>query len=136
MTAFALLQQHGDFLFRDELETAVLLHPVDLFEFLDRFADGFEVREHAAKPALIHIGHTAELRGGLQGLLGLFLGADEENVLPFRGNLLDEPEGFLETAESNLEINDINAVTLPENILLHLGVPALGLMPEMDSGFE
>jgi hypothetical protein len=41
-------------------------------------------------------------------------------------------EGF----QSLLEIDDVDAVPLDEDELLHLGIPAAGLVPEVDARFE
>src|SRR5207248_8237350 len=35
-----------------------------------------------------------------------------------------------------LQIDDVNAVALAKDVFLHLGVPALGLVPEVDARFE
>ena len=35
-----------------------------------------------------------------------------------------------------LQVNDVDAVALGEDVLCHLGVPAAGLMTEMHAGFE
>src|SRR5262249_56391028 len=50
----------------------------DLAEPLDRLADGLEIREHAAEPALIDEGLMGALGFLLDGLAGGALGADEQ----------------------------------------------------------
>ena len=35
-----------------------------------------------------------------------------------------------------LQVDDVDAVALAEDVVLHLRVPALGLVPEVDAGFE
>ena len=61
------------------LELAVGLAGLELVEQAEALADGHEVGEHAAQPALVDIGHlgAAGLLG--DGLLGLLLGAHEQD---------------------------------------------------------
>jgi len=35
-----------------------------------------------------------------------------------------------------LQVNDVNPVALSEDVFLHLGIPALRLVPEVDARFE
>jgi hypothetical protein len=35
-----------------------------------------------------------------------------------------------------LQVDNVNTVALSEDVFLHLGIPALGLMPEVNSSFE
>jgi len=64
------------------------------------------------------------------------LGADKEHVATigyhFDNRLVSGPielDGFL-------QVDDVDSVTGPENVLFHLGVPALGLVAEMDPGLQ
>src|SRR6185312_9054686 len=70
------------------------------------------------------------------GLLGLPLGAHEENALALRRELLNERGHLVEELESLLQVNDVDAVALAEDVLLHLRVPTPGLVPEVDSGLQ
>src|SRR5205085_5803023 len=70
------------------------------------------------------------------GILRLALGADEQDGAPFRRRLLHELRRVFEHLERLLQVNDVNAVALAEDVFLHLGVPALGLVPEVDARFE
>src|SRR5439155_8328876 len=87
-------------------------------------------------PALVHVEHPAAARLLEHGLLGLLLGADEEHRAPARGQVAHERVRLPELLERLLEVDDVDAVALTEDVLLHLGVPALGLVPEAHSGFE
>jgi hypothetical protein len=44
--------------------------------------------------------------------------------------------GVFEHFQRLLEIDNIDTVTFPEDILFHLRIPALGLVPEVNAGFE
>ncbi len=56
--------------------------------------------------------------------------------MPGGREVRDELGGLLEHLQGLLQVDDVNAVALAEDVLLHLGVPALGLMPEVNSRFE
>ncbi len=95
-----------------------------------------EVREHAAEPAVVHVGHP-DARGLLgHGLLGLLLGADEEDGAAVRDGLLDELVRAVDVRQRLLEVDDVDAVALGEDEALHLRVPTAGLVPEVDTARE
>ena len=112
---------------------------VDLLELLHALhalGDGGEVGQHAAEPAVVHVGH-AHAAGLLRdGLLGLLLGADEQDGAAVGDGLLDELVGAVDVGQRLLEVDDVDAVALGEDEALHLGVPAAGLVAEVDTGVE
>ena len=67
-----LLLGHG-------VELAGRPHAAVLLHLRDALADGLEVREHAAQPALVDVRHADLLGVGLDRVLGLLLRADEEH---------------------------------------------------------
>ena len=103
---------------------------------LDRFLHRGHVGQKAAEPALVDVIHLAAIGFFGDRFLRLPLGADEQNVLSLRGHLAHETGGVLEELQRLLQINDVNAVALAENVFLHLRIPALGLMTEVYAGFE
>ena len=56
------------------------LHALVLEHLVDALAHRFEVGEHAAEPTLIHVGHPALVGVALDRVLGLLLGAHEQDV--------------------------------------------------------
>ena len=70
------------------------------------------------------------------GILRLPLGADEEDERTGGGEVGDELRRLFEHLEGLLQVDDVNAVPFAEDVLLHLRVPALGLMPEVNASFE
>jgi len=109
---------------------------VQLLVAVDAFSNGAEVREHSAQPALVDVRHAAA--GGLfhHRVLRLPLRADEEQVLARRREVGDEFRGFLELLERLLQVDDVDPIALAEDELLHLRVPALGLVTEVDASLE
>ena len=60
----------------------------------------------------------------------------EEDLAAAGDGVVDELAGLLEAVEGLFEVDDVDAVFLAEQILAHLGVPALGPVAEMQAGFE
>ena len=121
---------------RQLLQGPVGVHLLDFLEAADVRLDGLEVREHAAEPALVHERHPAARRFLHDGILRLPLRSHEEDgAVPFR-DAFEENARVVERLERLLQIDDVDPVPLDENELLHLGVPAAGLVPEVDSRFE
>ena len=85
-----LVDEARGLLLREPVEVAVRLACLQLVEQADALADGHEVREHAAQPALVDVGHLGA-RGLLgDGLLGLLLGAHEEDRVATGDGVGDE----------------------------------------------
>ena len=68
--------------------------------------------------------------------LGLPLGADEQDLSALGDALAHEVEGGLESRERLIQIDDVDAVALPEQERLHPRIPAPGLVSEMDTGLQ
>ena len=57
-------------------------------------------------------------------------------ILPVAARSATNLRRFLEHLQRLLQVDDVNAVALAEDVFLHLGIPALGLMPEVNASFE
>jgi len=81
-----------------------------------------------------------ELVGALGRLdhrgLGLLLGAHEHHGAALAHAVGDEGVGAAEQAHGLLQVDDVDAVAGAEDVRLHLRVPALGLVAEVDAGLE
>ncbi len=131
-----LLGQLGGFLLGHALEVAGLLARLELLEQADALLDRDEVREHAAEPALVDVRLVGPGRLLGDRLLGLLLGPDEQDLLAAGDRLADGLEGDVEPLDGLGEVDDVDPVALREDERAHLGVPAAGLVAEVDSGFE
>ena len=131
-----LLGQLGGFLLRHALEVAGGLTRLELLEQADALLDRREVGQHPAEPALVDVRLVGT--GGLSGdrLLGLLLGPDEQHLLAAGDGLPDGIERDVQALDRLGEIDDMDPVALREDERAHLGVPAAGLVAEMDSGLE
>ncbi len=109
---------------------------LELLQALKPLVHGGEVGEHATQPALVDVRH-ADPRGLLgDGLLGLLLGADEQDGAAVGDGLLDEVVGAVDERQRLLQVDDVDAVALGEDEALHLRVPATGLVPEVNTAFK
>ena len=109
---------------------------LDLFEAFDRLPDGAEVGHRAAEPAVVHVEHATALGLFANSILSLALGADKEHVAAVGGEVANEFRGVFEMVQRFLEIDDVDAVALAEDIGLHLRVPPPSLVPEVNASFE
>ncbi len=114
-----------------DLELTDLLLALELEHLADALGDGAEIGEHAAEPALVHIGHVAAVSGLADRVLGLLLGADEQDGAAIGCHVAHEVVGGLDAAERLVEIDDVDAIALTEDETLHLRVPTPGLVPEV-----
>ncbi len=125
---FFFLQAHPD--------AAVGERGFHLLQLVEAPLDGLEVGEHAAQPALV----DEELVGALgflfQDFRGLALGADKQYRFAAGHGIADEGISLFQAFHGLLQIDDVNAVPLAENESLHLRVPAIGLVTEVDTCLE
>jgi len=133
---FQLVPDLGGFLLEHGLEVVLFLHLVELEHAPHAAADGFAVGQGAAEPAGGHVELAGSLGGGLDDLLRLLLGSNEQQVAAFGSQLLHEGGGILDGLEALGQVNDMDAVALVENVTLHFRIPALGLVSEMQAGIE
>src|SRR6267143_5540293 len=118
---------------RHLLELTFLLHLAQLLEALDPLFDRAEVGQHPAHPAAVDEVHAAARGLGLDRLLGLLLGANEEHRPATCGDVAREVPRVVKEPDGLLQVDDVDAVARGEDVGLHLRVPAAGLMPEMDT---
>ena len=128
--------QLNNFLLRQQVESAVFLHGLQLLHTVDALTDGAEVGHHAAQPTSVDIVHAAAGSLVTDGLLSLLLGANKQDLAAVSSNIADKVVSLIEFLYGLLQVNDVDAVALGEDVLCHLGVPAAGLMTEMHAGFE
>src|SRR4051812_22387974 len=131
----ALLLEARHFLLGKLLVGAVVLHALERAQAVEPLLDGAEVGEGAAQPAVGHEVHLRALRLFDDDVLRLALGPHEEDVAAATDRLHDEIVGPLEHAGGLVEVDDVDAVAGAVDEAPHLGVPALGLVPEVHARF-
>src|SRR5665811_2390981 len=131
-----LLGEDGGFLLRQAIEVAVDLAGLELLEEAEALLDRHEVREHTAEPAARDV-RLARALGLLDDrLLRLLLRADEEDLLAAGGGLADRVEGEVEALDRLGQVDDVDPIALREDERAHLGIPAAGLVAEVNAGLE
>src|ERR1039458_7377697 len=68
--------------------------------------------------------------------LAFSLGSHEQHVLALGGHFAHEAGGVLEHFQGFLQVDYVDSVAFAEDVFLHLRIPALGLVPEVNTGFE
>src|SRR5271170_6835206 len=136
LQVLALPLQLDDFFLGQQFVAAVGGHLIQFLKALHRLLHSDPVRQEPTQPAVVDIEHAAAIGFLGDGVLRLPLGADKKDDLALRSEVSDPLARFLEHLQGFLQVDDVNAVALAEDVFLHAGVPALRLMPEVDSRFE
>ena len=118
------------------IDGAIGFHFLDLLETRDGAFNGVKIRQSAAEPAFSDMILPAFLSRFLHGLLGLFLCADEQNLSAFADGRKQEIRSGFELIQRLAEVDDVNAIASVEDEGLHLGIPALRLVAEMDTRIQ
>ncbi len=94
------------------------------------------IGQHTAKPTVIDVilAATTGVFGDRPGSPAL--GADKENTATACSDISDLGKGPIEHRHGLLKIENMNPVAGAKNIRRHLGVPATGVMAEMNASFE
>ena len=128
--------QHRTFLLGAHGDGAAGLHPLQILETVDPGLHGGPVGEHAAQPALVHIGGSAA--GGFKRhhFRGLLLGANEEETLAAACRRTGPLVGVVHADGGLHEVDDVNAVARAIDVARHLGVPTTGLVPKVGTSLH
>ena len=94
------------------------------------------IGECAAEPALAHIVGAAVDRCLAQALLSLALGADHQHFAAGHYHLVQILTGLFQISHRRAQIEDVYAVAGTVDVWFHLRIPALGLVPVMDTGIK
>ena len=131
-----LSEKLGFHLLRVAADLARLNQLLQLYEPLQAFADGSEVGQGAAEPSFRHVGHANVGAVLLDASLRLALGSHEDDVLAFRGDLLDQLAGEEKTLNGLLDVDDVDLVPGGEDVRSHLRIPVTSTLAEVDAGFD
>jgi len=93
--------------------------------------DGFEIGQGSAEPTFVHKELSATDGFFPDGVLGLFLGTDEQNPAASGRDVEHGFVSYIDAFARLLEIDDVDAVTRCVDELCHLGVPSARLVSEM-----
>ena len=97
---------------------------------------GLGVGKRSAEPAFGHVELPGVLRDALHEFGDLLLGRHEKQLLTCEDNALHERRRLIEQFNGLLQVDDVDSAALVEDVPLHLRVPALGLVAEVQSGVK
>ena len=132
-----LATEHGSLLLvLGELAAVGLRSGLELTHALDGGADGLGVRERTAEPTLGDV-ELADGSGGLLDELGnLLLRGNKKDVLASENSVAEELGRLVEKRDALGEIDDVDTVALVEDVVLHLRIPALRLVTEVETSVK
>src|SRR6185436_435433 len=84
------------------------------------------------QPALGNAVHAAALSLLLNDVAGLPLGSDQQHVVAAGNDACEELLRAENSAERLANVDDVDAVSLAVNERPHFGIPATGVMPEVN----
>ena len=85
---------------------------------------------------LLTYGWSARVASWATGSWACFLVPDEQDLVAAGDGLADEVERDVQALDGLGQVDDVDPVALGEDERAHLGVPAAGLVAEVDSGLE
>src|SRR5215216_7925479 len=119
------------FLFGEQVERAPCHLRLKLFHVAQPVTDLYEIHQRSTEPTAIDKVLAGSPSFTFHNILGLLLGAHKENFASAGCCVDHKVMRRREQGNSLLEIDDVYAIPLGENVRLHLRVPALRLMAEM-----
>ena len=129
------LLEEGDLFLREAVPGAIGLLGLEFTKPLDAGGDGAEVGEGSAEPTVGDV-EGARADGFINhDLLGLGFGSDEEDLATAFDDGAEGLVGSIGALDRLVEVDDVDAVAGAIDELAHLGVPATGLVSEVDAGF-
>ncbi len=118
------------------VQRTVLLHFVDLRHLAHRLSDRGKVRQHTSRPTFRDIGHAYCLHALRDNFFGLLLRCNEQDFLSALGDLLHCCCCLVKLHACFVQVNDVNAFLLCEDVRRHVRVPLALEVAEVNSGLE
>ena len=112
-------------------ELALFAPRLQLDEVVDSGLDGLEVGQRAAEPARGDEEGIGAPRLVDDGVLRLLLRPDHQRAPAVRRHVRHERDGVVQHPQRLLQVDDVDAVSVREDVLLHLRIPPPLLMSEM-----
>ena len=120
-----------------QLELPVGLVALEVVQARDALGDRLVVRQQAAQPAMVDVGHRGALGRVLDGVAGLFLRSDEQDRPAPMGDVGGE---LAAPAPASSAVCSRSMMWIPLALAVdeaaHLGVPAARLVAEVHSGLQ
>ena len=117
------------------IKRTISSHLIDLGHLLDGLADRSEVGEHTTGPALRDVRHTYCLSQLSDSALELLLRSYEEDLLASLCQALSDFCCFVDLNNSLVKVDDVDVVTLHEDIWSHSCIPLTGEVTKVGTCF-
>ncbi len=111
-------------------------HLLELAQPLDRGRDRLPVGQRTAEPARIDVILRAPFGGVGDCVLRLAFRADEQDAAALGDRIAHRLQRAVHHRHRLGEIEDVDIVAGPEDVLRHLRIPAVGLMAEVHASFQ
>src|SRR5690606_29443518 len=109
---------------------------IEFAQTADRVRDRLPVGQHAAKPTMVDVVLRALLCRLSDRLGGLTLRADKKHAATGSNHVTHCDERLMKQRNGLREVDDVDIVTIAEEELLHLRVPAVGLVTKVNTSFQ
>jgi len=98
--------------------------------------DGLKVGQHATEPAMIDKVHAATLGFFLNNSLSLTLGADKKDRTTVGNDVSKCCISLAKQFHGDIKVYNVNPISWPVDIGFHFGIPAAGLVTEVQTSFQ
>src|SRR5690625_3827826 len=133
----ALAGQHENFLLGAALVAVLsLVHCLKFLHALQTLGDSLEVGQHATQPTVDDVRHVNAGCLFSNCFRSLLLGTNEQDGTAVSNGFLDELECFIDVGQGLLQVNDVDAVTIGEDVTTHFWVPTTGLVTKVHTSVE
>ena len=110
--------------------------PFSSFNRLMDFCSVTQLVMRAAQPAVVHVEHPAAVGFFSDGFLRLALRPEKKNSFALSRLFSHVTRGVAEHLQGLLQVNNVDSIAFPENVFLHLRVPAARLVAKMNSSLQ
>ena len=124
------------FTLRQIVKRSVLFHFIDGRHLLHSLTNRREVSQHTTRPTLDNIWHIHSRSLVGDNLFGLFLSSDEQNFFARFSDRFQCSCGFVDLCYGFIQVDNVDTVTLHENIRSHSRIPFSFQVPKMNTGFQ
>src|ERR1700677_354820 len=111
-------------------------HLIEMTQTLDRTGNRLPVGQRAAEPARIDEILRRSLGRFGDAVLGLPLGADEQDTAALGDGIADRLQRAMQQRHGLGEIDDVDVVAGTENVIRHFRIPAVRLVAKVNASFK
>ena len=108
----------------------------EVFQTFHRLAYRLVIRQHSAQPAMTDVRHFATLCLGADGIAGRSLRAHKKDTAAIGNHRLNERISVPSHGQALFKIDDVDFVSLAEDVRCHLRVPIAGLMTKVHASLK